>query len=135
MKLKRWCYAVVFIAACYCCVLLIGVTILDTERSRRERRVRSETDHPWERQHAHGAHQSHTLSSPPPPTCSPPPPPPHLHCRPPKLKTVLIVGVLHSVGAWLANQLTGSHWTVRGLARDTAISTNNLLWYRRDQLT
>ena len=45
------------------------------------------------------------------------------------------MGVLHSVGAWLANQLTGSHWTVRGLARDTAISTNNLLWYRRDQLT
>ena len=83
----------------------------------------SHADHPaW----AH-VHQAHTFTPPP---CPPPPP----HCNSSK-RTVLIVGALHAVGAWLSVQLAGTSWTVRAVASDTDISTNQLLWYRRQQIS
>ena len=81
-------------------------------------------DHPW----AH-IHQAHTLTPPP---CPPLPP----HCNDSiNSRTVLIVGALHAVGAWLSVQLAGTSWTLRAITSDSDISTNQLLWYRRQQIS
>ena len=83
----------------------------------------------------HHNHQRHLLPAPPLP-CPPPPPP----CTTNSNKnvnsnTIVIVGALHAVGAWLSVRLAGARWSVKAVAIDTDISTNQLLWYRRQQLS
>ena len=45
------------------------------------------------------------------------------------------MGALHAVGAWLSVRLAGAAWNVLAIASDGDISTSQLLWYRRQQLS
>ena len=45
------------------------------------------------------------------------------------------MGALHAVGAWLSVRLAGATWTITAIASNSDVSTNQLLWYRRQQLS
>ena len=73
----------------------------------------------------------HPLTCPQaPPTCTPP----TLTSSHPHNSTVVVVGALGALGAWLSMRLHGASWNVRAVAMDTDISTNELMWYRYQQL-
>lgn len=49
-------------------------------------------------------------------------------------RDVLLVGALGFLGSRLAVQLAGSEWKVHAVASDLDVTTEELVWYRRDQL-
>lgn len=46
----------------------------------------------------------------------------------------MVVGALHALGAWLSVRLSGASWDIKAVAMDTDIGTNELSWYRQQQL-